>query len=335
MPKAPEGRTSPGLRAAGATDARLFQNPAHRRSGHRDAGRKPANAGRRSVEDDGVSLDAQRARASAAPRVERGKRRQDLQGPVLELPPVNGEGWSARSGPIPRWRFAARACSRGRSAARNEDFRPGYEPVTLTTPEGQQVRGVKKNEDLFSVQIMDTRERIQGYKKDAQGRGQRHTVRHARVHRRDVERKRPGRSSAISNRCALPRRCRRLRISASSFLLLGVGPSASNERTRHDDFAHWSLSPSRCRSRRCPLPPSKAAGRDRSRDRDEPGPPGRVEGSDPVAALWRQLLRAAPQPSQGGQPAERQPSDAPMDVPDRCARQLRDHVVASRRHPCT
>ena len=35
--------------------------------------------------------------------------------------------------------------------------------MTLTTPEGQQVRGVKKNEDLFSVQIMDTRERIQGY----------------------------------------------------------------------------------------------------------------------------------------------------------------------------
>lgn len=44
-----------------------------------------------------------------------------------------------------------------------EDFRMGYEPVILTTPGGQQIRGVKKNEDLFSVQIMDTRERIQGY----------------------------------------------------------------------------------------------------------------------------------------------------------------------------
>ena len=48
----------------------------------------------------------------------------------------------------------------------NEDFRQGYEPVTLTTENGQRVRGVKKNEDLFSVQIMDTRERIQGYIKD-------------------------------------------------------------------------------------------------------------------------------------------------------------------------
>lgn len=43
------------------------------------------------------------------------------------------------------------------------DFRTGYAPVTLTTPGGEQIRGVKKNEDLFSVQIMDGRERIQGY----------------------------------------------------------------------------------------------------------------------------------------------------------------------------
>jgi len=48
-----------------------------------------------------------------------------------------------------------------------EDFKAGYAPVTLTTPDGQTVRGVKKNEDLFSVQIMDTRERIQGYEKDS------------------------------------------------------------------------------------------------------------------------------------------------------------------------
>jgi putative heme-binding domain-containing protein len=47
-----------------------------------------------------------------------------------------------------------------------EDFRPGYEPVTITPANGQPIRGVKKNEDLFSVQIMDTRERIQGYERD-------------------------------------------------------------------------------------------------------------------------------------------------------------------------
>ena len=48
----------------------------------------------------------------------------------------------------------------------SEDFRAGFEPVTITTADGKPIEGVKKNEDLFSVQIMDTRERIQGYEKD-------------------------------------------------------------------------------------------------------------------------------------------------------------------------
>ena len=47
-----------------------------------------------------------------------------------------------------------------------EQFGQGYEPVTLTPESGQPIRGVKKNEDLFSVQIMDTNERIQGYEKE-------------------------------------------------------------------------------------------------------------------------------------------------------------------------
>jgi cytochrome c oxidase cbb3-type subunit 3 len=46
-----------------------------------------------------------------------------------------------------------------------EDFTTGFEPVTVTTKNGQSVQGVKKNEDLFSVQVMDSRERIQGYLK--------------------------------------------------------------------------------------------------------------------------------------------------------------------------
>ena len=41
----------------------------------------------------------------------------------------------------------------------------GYESVTLVTKDGQKIRGVKKNEDVFSIQIMDVRERIQGYLK--------------------------------------------------------------------------------------------------------------------------------------------------------------------------
>jgi putative heme-binding domain-containing protein len=42
---------------------------------------------------------------------------------------------------------------------------PAFETVTITTKDGQKIRGVKKNEDAFSIQIMDTRERIQGFLK--------------------------------------------------------------------------------------------------------------------------------------------------------------------------
>jgi putative heme-binding domain-containing protein len=48
----------------------------------------------------------------------------------------------------------------------SDAVRPGFEAVTLVTRDGQRIRGVRKNEDEFSIQIMDTRERLQGYMKD-------------------------------------------------------------------------------------------------------------------------------------------------------------------------
>lgn len=59
----------------------------------------------------------------------------------------------------PRAGLAAKV--RGTSAL----IRPGYEPVTLVTRDGERLRGVRKNEDEFSIQIMDMRERLQGYLK--------------------------------------------------------------------------------------------------------------------------------------------------------------------------
>jgi putative heme-binding domain-containing protein len=47
----------------------------------------------------------------------------------------------------------------------HEWISPAYETVTVVTKDGQKIRGVKKNEDAFSIQIMDMRERIQGYRK--------------------------------------------------------------------------------------------------------------------------------------------------------------------------
>src|SRR5829696_5512538 len=63
-------------------------------------------------------------------------------------------------------RSTARAAGLDRICRGSEDFRAGFEPVTVMTADGAPIQGVKKNEDLFSVQIMDTRERIQGYEKD-------------------------------------------------------------------------------------------------------------------------------------------------------------------------
>lgn len=41
----------------------------------------------------------------------------------------------------------------------------GYRPVTAVLGDGRRVRGVIKNEDAFSIQIMDLSERIQGFSK--------------------------------------------------------------------------------------------------------------------------------------------------------------------------
>src|SRR5215831_1154014 len=42
---------------------------------------------------------------------------------------------------------------------------PGYQAVTLVLKDGQRIRGARKNEDAYSIQIMDMRQRLQGYVK--------------------------------------------------------------------------------------------------------------------------------------------------------------------------
>jgi putative heme-binding domain-containing protein len=41
----------------------------------------------------------------------------------------------------------------------------GYEPVTVVMRDGRRIRGVRKNEDTFSIQMMDTTERLFGFRK--------------------------------------------------------------------------------------------------------------------------------------------------------------------------
>ena len=49
----------------------------------------------------------------------------------------------------------------------SEWIAPAYEAVTLVSREGPKIRAIKKGEDAFSIQVMDTRERIQGYLKSS------------------------------------------------------------------------------------------------------------------------------------------------------------------------
>jgi cytochrome c oxidase cbb3-type subunit III len=78
---------------------------------------------------------------------------------------VNGKG--GRLGPnlsrIGSMRSASALSAKIRNP--NRSFTAGYRPVTLVTADNRRVRGLRKNEDAFTIQIMDMTERIQGYAK--------------------------------------------------------------------------------------------------------------------------------------------------------------------------
>ena len=80
-----------------------------------------------------------------------------------------------------RRRAVARHDGAADSWRRRRDFGQGYAPVTLTPPTGPPIHGVKKNEDLFSVQIMDTARADSGIREgqDESG-GERHAGRRCR-----------------------------------------------------------------------------------------------------------------------------------------------------------
>ena len=47
----------------------------------------------------------------------------------------------------------------------NRGFVAGYRPVTIVLGDGRRLRGVAKNEDAFSIQVMDATERLHGFRK--------------------------------------------------------------------------------------------------------------------------------------------------------------------------
>lgn len=45
----------------------------------------------------------------------------------------------------------------------SQTITPGYQSITLVMKDGTRLRGLRKGEDAFSVQVLDTQERLQGY----------------------------------------------------------------------------------------------------------------------------------------------------------------------------
>ncbi len=150
--------------ASGRSDGGLFRTLRRGIPGTEMPSVGPRTGRRRDLEDPRVSQDGRCAKPSptrsrATP--EQGERVFRAQ--CAGCHRVNGTG--GRLGPdLSRIGVArARGAIVRRVRGATEDFLDGYEPVVITLKNGQTVRGVRKNGDLFSVQIMDGRERIQGY----------------------------------------------------------------------------------------------------------------------------------------------------------------------------
>ena len=80
---------------------------------------------------------------------------------------INGRG--GRLGPdLSRIGVARSRMALVREIRNASEYIPqGFEPVTVAMRDGRQIKGVRKNEDSFSIQIMDTNEQLATFlKKD-------------------------------------------------------------------------------------------------------------------------------------------------------------------------
>ena len=161
-PRRPRARLTQ-VWASGRTDAGLFGTLRRGVPQHRDAGR-----GERTPDDEIWKMLAYLRTISVsapteAPTGNAANGERVFRAQCASCHRTNGRG--GRLGPdLSRIGLArSRAVLVRRIRGAVENSLAGYEPVTVTTQNGQTVQGVKKNEDLFSVQVMDSRERIQGY----------------------------------------------------------------------------------------------------------------------------------------------------------------------------
>jgi putative heme-binding domain-containing protein len=82
---------------------------------------------------------------------------------------VNGRG--GRIGPnlsrgVSVLTTAARDALRVSIRRPSETITPGYVPISIVLRDGRRIRGIRKNEDAFSVQVLDSSGQLRGYLKD-------------------------------------------------------------------------------------------------------------------------------------------------------------------------
>jgi putative heme-binding domain-containing protein len=190
-----------------------------------------------------------------------------------------------------------------------EEFRAGFEPVTLTPQTGQPIHGVKKNEDLFSVQIMDTRERIQGYEKDKMKSVQNDTKSAMPIFGPDRLS-----DSDLDDLLRYLQTLTRIRSRGSSH----KESYADHDRPSRPDCA---VAPRRYR---CVAATAGASAATRHVAGDLRRPAGRRLA---LADLRRQLQQPAAQPAHADHARQRESPGAAVDVPDGYARQFRNDVT--------
>ena len=154
-----------GVWAAGATDDRIFDIVRHGVPGTDMTPADPQRVADRDIWQVLAYLRTLSAVPTASPTGDAANGERLFRANCGGCHMVNGRGGQlgpdlSRIGSA-RPRAGLQSKLRGASSL----IRPGYEPVTLVTREGERIRGVKKNEDEFSIQIMDTRERLQGFLK--------------------------------------------------------------------------------------------------------------------------------------------------------------------------
>ena len=178
----------------------------------------------------------------------------------------------------------------------------GFETVTVVTKDGRRIRGARKNEDTFSVQIMTANEEIQSFSKKDVGPYGARTFADANLRAGAVEHRRFGRPRPVSAFAAWREggamRKRQLtgRLASASFaIVLGLGLVAHAQNVTNEHLLKGLADPGTWLN------------------------------------LRRQLHQPAAQPADADHARERQPAVGAVDVPDRHARQLRDDAARARR----